>query len=65
MTGRTSQDMQDHGIQRLRAVIANYDGNVHVIEAFANSSHRPPPDQLMVHINGYDYLITIEFQDPR
>ncbi len=62
---RTAQDMQDHGVQRLRAVIANYEGGVHVVEKFAIPSHAPPPGQLMVHIDGYDYLVTIEFQDPR
>lgn len=65
MTGRMAQDMQDHGIQRLRAVIANYEGAVHVVTEFAIPSHKPPPNQLLVNIDGYDYLVTIEFQDPR
>lgn len=64
MTSRTAQDMQDHGVKRVAEAL-EYDGRITVFTEFAIPSHRPPPNQLMVHIDGYDYLITIEFQDPR
>ncbi len=65
MTGRTAQDMRDHGAARIASVIKTFGVNMHVVEKFAIPSHVPPPGQLMVHIDGYDYLVTIEFQDPR
>lgn len=60
----TADDLQRHGAERVRfALMAPI--NMHVITEFAIPFHRPPPNQLMVHIDGYDYLITVEFQDPR
>lgn len=64
MTGRTAQQMQDHGVKRLDDVINNSRG-MHVIHDGSPAWRAPPSNHLMVHIDGYDYLITIEFQDPR
>ncbi len=62
--GRTAEDMQTHGKVRVARALDHLPG-IHVITAFAVPSHEPPPNQLYVNIDGYDYLVTIEFQDPR
>ena len=36
-----------------------------VINSFAHPSHKPPANQFYLTIDGYDYLVTVEFQDPR
>lgn len=62
--GPALQRMQRHGKVRLARALDHFPG-FRVITAFAHPSHEPPPNQLYVNIDGYDYLITIEFQDPR
>lgn len=60
----TAQDMEREGARKVKEAL-QLSIAVKVITKFAHPSHEPPPNQIMVGIGGYDYLVTVEFQDPR
>lgn len=62
--GRSAEDMQAHGMERIEQAIV-FNPGMRVLREFAIPSNAPPPNQLYVIIDGYDYLVTVEFQDPR